>query len=160
MSVDTAVEAATVGQPAPDFTLTNQYGQPVTLSEFRGSKNVVLMFYPFAFTGICTGELCTLRDRQPEFESDDTVVLSVSCDPVPSLKVFSTQENLSHALLSDFWPHGEVSRAYGVFLEDKGFSTRGTFVIDKEGVIRWSVVNGPGEARSADDYLAALADLA
>ena len=155
-----ATSSVEVGQLAPDFTLSNQYGQPVSLSDFRGSKNVVLMFYPFAFTGICTGELCTLRDRAPEFDNDDTVVLSVSCDSVPSLKVFATQENLTYSLLSDFWPHGEVSRAYGVFLEDKGFSTRGTFVIDKEGVLRWSVVNGPGEARNADDYVAALASLA
>lgn len=155
-----ATSSVEVGQLAPDFTLSNQYGQPVTLSDFRGSKNVVLMFYPFAFTGICTGELCTLRDRAPEFDNDDTVVLSVSCDSVPSLKVFADQEQLTYSLLSDFWPHGEVSRAYGVFLEDKGFSTRGTFVIDKEGVLRWSVVNGPGEARNADDYVAALASLA
>ena len=158
MSVATA--PVEVGQLAPDFTLSNQYGQPVTLSGFRGSRNVVLMFYPFAFTGICTGELCTLRDRAPEFDNDDTVVLSVSCDSVPSLKVFADQEQLTYSLLSDFWPHGEVSRAYGVFLEDKGFSTRGTFVIDKDGVLRWSVVNGPGEARNADDYVAALAALA
>ena len=154
-----ATSSVEVGQLAPDFTLTNQYGQPVTLSDFRGQKNIVLMFYPFAFTGICTGELCTLRDRQPEFESDDTVVLSVSCDPVASLKVFSTQENLTHALLSDFWPHGEVSRAYGVFLEDKGFATRGTFVIDKDGIVRWSVVNGPGDARDRDAVRKALAEL-
>ena len=159
MSVDAATKVE-VGQLAPDFTLQNQYGQPVTLSDYRGQKNVLVMFYPFAFTGICTGELCTLRDRAPEFDNDDTVVLSISCDSVPSLKVFAGQENLSHALLSDFWPHGAVSRAYGVFLEDKGFSTRGTFVIDKEGVLRWSVVNGPGEARNADDYVAALASLA
>jgi peroxiredoxin len=155
-----ATSSVEVGQLAPDFTLSNQYGQPVTLSDFRGSKNVVLMFYPFAFTGICTGELCTLRDRAPEFDNDDTVVLSVSCDSVPSLKVFAEQEQLTYSLLSDFWPHGDVSRSYGVFLEDKGFSTRGTFVIDKEGVLRWSVVNGPGEARNADDYVAALASLA
>lgn len=158
MSVDVA--AIEVGQMAPDFTLTNQYGQPVSLADFRGKKNVLVMFYPFAFTGICTGELCTIRDRAPEFENDDTAVLSISCDSVASLKVFSAQEGFTHTLLSDFWPHGEVSRAYGVFLEDKGFSTRGSFVLDKEGVVRWAVVNGPGEARSADDYAQALASLA
>lgn len=149
-----------VGDSAPDFTLSNQYGEQVTLSDFRGKKNVVVMFYPFAFTGICTGELCTIRDRQLDFDNDDTVTLSISCDSVPSLKVFATQENLTHNLLSDFWPHGAVSQAYGVFLADKGFSTRGSFVIDKDGVIRWMVVNGPGEARSADDYAEALAALA
>lgn len=149
-----------VGDLAPDFTLANQYGEQVALSGFRGPKNVVVMFYPFAFTGICTSELCTLRDRQREFDNDDTVTLSISCDSVPSLKVFAMQEGLTHHLLSDFWPHGAVARAYRVFLADKGFATRGSFVIDKGGVIRWLVVNGPGEARDADDYLAALAALA
>jgi mycoredoxin-dependent peroxiredoxin len=148
-----------VGDVAPDFTLSNQYGEQVTLSSFRGKKNVVVMFYPFAFTGICTGELCTIRDRQLDFDNDTTVTLSISCDSVPSLKVFATQENLTHNLLSDYWPHGTVSTDYGVFLEDKGFATRGSFVIDKEGVIRWMVINGPGEARSADEYLEALAAL-
>ncbi|HAN72779.1 MAG TPA: peroxiredoxin [Actinobacteria bacterium] len=151
--------ALAVGDVAPDFTLSNQYGEQVTLSDFRGKKNVVVMFYPFAFTGICTGELCTLRDRQQDFDNDDTVTLSISCDSVPSLKVFAAQENLTHQLLSDYWPHGTVSTDYGVFLEDKGFATRGTFVIDKEGVIRWLVINGPGEARSADEYVEALAAL-
>lgn len=149
-----------VGDVAPDFTLSNQYGEQVTLSDFRGRKNVVVMFYPFAFTGICTGELCELRDRAPEFDNEDTVTLSISCDSVPSLKVFAAQEGLTHHLLSDYWPHGAVSRAYGVFLEEKGFATRGTFVIDKSGTIRWLVVNAPGEGRSADEYAAALAALA
>jgi peroxiredoxin len=114
------------------------------------------MFYPFAFTRICTGELCTIRDRYADFVNDDTVVLSVSCDPVASLRAFAAQEGLTHPMLSDFWPHGAVSSAYGVFLEEKGFPTRASFVIDKAGVVRWSVVNGPGEARSADDYSGAL----
>lgn len=148
-----------VGDVAPDFTLSNQYGEAVTLSDFRGSRNVVVMFYPFAFTGTCTRELGVLRDRAAEFDNDGTVTLSISCDSVPSLKVFAGQEGLTHHLLSDYWPHGTVSRAYGVFLEDKGFPTRGTFVIDREGVIRWLVVNPPGEARIADDYAAALTAL-
>ncbi|MFN8170333.1 MAG: peroxiredoxin [Candidatus Nanopelagicales bacterium] len=151
--------AVEIGQPAPEFTLPSQYGEQVSLSDYRGSKNVLVMFYPFAFTGVCTGELCTIRDRYTDFVNDDTVVLSISCDSTHTLKVFAAQEGLTHPMLSDFWPHGEVSRAYGVFLEDKGFSTRGSFVIDKEGIVRWAVVNGPGEARSADDYAAALAAL-
>ena len=148
-----------VGQSAPEFTLSNQFGEQVSLADFRGEKNVVLMFYPFAFTGTCTGELCAIRDQYVDFANDDTVVLSVSCDSPYTLKVFGEQEGLTHSLLSDFWPHGEVSKAYGVFLEEKGFPIRGTFIIDKEGVIRWSVVNGPGEARDSADYKAALAAL-
>ena len=126
--------AVEIGQPAPEFTLPSQYGEQVSLSDYRGSKNVLVMFYPFAFTGVCTGELCTIRDRYTDFVNDDTVVLSISCDSTHTLKVFAAQEGLTHPMLSDFWPHGEVSRAYGVFLEDKGFSTRGSFVIDKEGI--------------------------
>ena len=148
-----------MGQPAPEFTLTNQYGESVSLSDFRGRKNVVLMFYPFAFTSICTGELCELRDSQADFDADDAEVLSISCDTPHTLKVYANQESLTHSLLSDFWPHGEVSQAYGVFLHEKGFATRGTFVIDKAGIVRWSVINAPGEARSAGEYKAALAGL-
>ena len=158
MSVDAATSVE-VGQLAPDFSLVNQYGQQVTLSQFRGTKNVVVMFYPAAFTGICTSELCTLRDRTPELEGDDTVVLGVSCDRVPSLKIFATQEGIDYSLLSDFWPHGDVARAYGVFLDSHGIATRATFLVDKEGVVRWSVVNGPGEARDIDEITAAVAAL-
>jgi peroxiredoxin len=151
--------AVEVGRSAPEFTLTNQYGESVSLAGFRGTRNVVLMFFPFAFTGICTGELCELRERQSDFDADDAEILSVSCDTPHTLKVYAKQEGLTHSLLSDFWPHGEVARAYGVFLPEKGFATRGTFVIDKEGIVRWSVINAPGEARSADEYKAALAGL-
>ncbi len=148
-----------VGQSAPEFTLTNQYGESISLADFRGRKNVVLMFYPFAFTSICTGELCELRDHRAAFDADNAEILSVSCDTPHTLKVYAKQENLTHSLLSDFWPHGAVAQAYGVFLQEKGFATRGTFVIDKAGIVRWSVINVPGEARSADEYTAALAGL-
>lgn len=148
-----------IGSPAPEFTLKNQFGEEISLASFRGSKNVVLMFYPFAFTGTCTGELCTIRDQYADYVNDDTVTLSVSCDSPYTLKVFGEQEQLSHHLLSDFWPHGEVARSYGVFLDDKGFATRGTFVIDKDGIVRWSVVNGPGEARDSDAVRQALSAL-
>jgi peroxiredoxin len=147
------------GQPAPDFTLPNQFGQPVTLSDFRGKKNVVVMFYPMAFTSICTNELCEIRDQYPALENDETEVISISCDAVPTLKIFGEHEKLAHHLCSDFWPHGQVSRDYGVLIEEKGFPLRGTFIIDKTGIVRWSVVHGPGEARSVEDYKAALAAL-
>ena len=112
-----------VGQEAPDFTLQNQFGEDVKLSDFRGKKNVVLVFYPMAFTGICTGELCEIRDQSPAFVSDDVQVLGISCDTSASLKVFAEQENFDYPLLSDFWPHGEVSKAYGSFFEPRGFSS-------------------------------------
>jgi len=148
-----------VGQEAPDFEVKDQAGNLVRLSSFRGSKSVVLVFYPYAFTPTCTGELCAIRDRSVDFVNDDVQMLGISCDPSPSLKVFAAQEGLDYPLLSDFYPHGAVSKDYGVFLEDKGYSTRGTFIIDKAGILRWSVVNSPSDARSTDDYQAALAAL-
>ena len=148
-----------VGQQAPDFKLKNSDGEEVILSSFRGKK-VVLVFFPFAFTGICTAELCAIRDNADEFKDEDTVILSVSCDSAPTLKNFKEQEQFNHILLSDFWPHGEVSRTYGVFLEERGMATRGTFVIDREGVIQWLVINEPGAARSTADYRDALAKIA
>ncbi len=147
-----------VGQIAPDFKLKNSDGEEVTLSSFRGKK-VVVVFFPFAFTGICTAELCAIRDNADSFKDEDTVVLSISCDSAPTLKNFKEQENFNHVLLSDFWPHGEVSRTYGVFLEERGMATRGTFVIDRDGVIQWFVINEPGAARSTADYRDALAKI-
>ena len=149
-----------VGQQAPDFTLLNQHGEEITLSSFRGDKNVVLVFYPFAFSPTCTGELCAIRDEQSSIEGENTVVLGISCDPRWALKVYSEQQNFDYDLLSDFWPHGGVAQQYGAFLADKGFATRGTFIIDKTGVVRWAIVNSPGDARSTDDYREAIAALA
>ncbi|ARQ71001.1 peroxiredoxin [Streptomyces marincola] len=144
------------GAKAPDFQLRNQHGQTVSLADHRGEKNVVLLFYPFAFTGVCTGELCALRDELPTFVNDDVQLLAVSCDSPFTLRVFAEQEGLDYPLLSDFWPHGEAARAYGVFDEEKGCAVRGTFVIDKEGVVRWSVVNGLPDARDLNEYVTAL----
>ncbi|MFL6239118.1 MAG: peroxiredoxin [Actinomycetes bacterium] len=148
-----------VGDKAPDFTLRDQHKQEVTLSDFRGEKNVVLLFYPFAFTGVCTGELCAIRDELPEFENDDTEILAVSADTSHALRIFSEQEKLEYPLLSDFWPHGEVAKAYGVFDEKLGAATRGTFIIDKEGIVRWKVVNAIPDARDQAEYKKALAAL-
>jgi peroxiredoxin len=149
----------TIGKSAPEFSLTNQFGETVSLSSFKGKKNVVVLFYPFAFSGICTGELCALRDDLAAFHNDDAELLAISCDPMYSLKAFGEAEGYEFGLLADFWPHGEVAKSYGVFLEEKGFATRGTFIIDKEGILRWQVVNGPGEARNVAEYKAALAVL-
>jgi peroxiredoxin len=151
--------AIEVGQQAPDFELKNQFGTPVRLSSFRGEKNVVLVFFPKAFTATCTSELCAIRDENTVFENDDTVVFGVSCDTDATHKVFAETEKYEFSLLSDFWPHGEVARLYGVFLEERGFALRATFIIDKEGVVRWSVVNSPADARRTEDYREALATL-
>ncbi|WP_338676409.1 peroxiredoxin [Streptomyces sp. SCSIO 30461] len=148
--------AIEVGSEAPDFTLKDNHGRTVALARFRGEKNVVLVFYPFAFTGVCTGELAALRDRMPLFVNDDTQLLAASTDSVHTLRVFAEQEGIEFPLLSDFWPHGETARAYGVFAEDKGCAVRGTFVIDKAGTVRWSVVNDLPDARDLDDYVKAL----
>lgn len=148
--------AIEVGEKAPDFELKNQHGETVRLSDFRGRKNVVVLFYPFAFTGVCTGELCALRDELPKFENDDVQLLAVSNDSPFSLRVFADQEGLAYPLLSDFWPHGATSRAYGVFDEDRGCALRGTFIVDKEGSVRWTVVNQIPDARDLGAYTKAL----
>jgi peroxiredoxin len=149
-----------VGQLAPDFTLKNHHGEEVTLSSYRGDKNVVLVFYPFAFSPTCTGELCAIRDEQSSIEGDDTIVLGISCDPMWALRVYAEQQKFDYQLLSDFWPHGGVAQQYGAFLEDKGFATRATFVINKDGVVSWAIVNSPADARSTDEYRSAIAALA
>ena len=148
-----------IGQPAPEFTLPNHHGESVTLSQYRGSKNVVLVFYPWAFTGTCTGELRSIRDRIVDFDNADTVTLAVSCDAKFSLRVFSDQEAYTFQLLSDHWPHGEVAQRYGVFVSVKGAAKRGTFIIDKAGMLAWSVINEIGAARDADEYRLVLAGL-
>ncbi|MGA5793141.1 peroxiredoxin [Streptomyces cellulosae] len=145
-----------VGAQAPDFELKDNHGAPVCLSDFRGRKNVVLLFYPFAFTGVCTGELSEIRDRLEQFSERDAEVLAVSNDSIHTLRVFGEQEDLPFPLLSDFWPHGDVSRAYGVFDEDKGCAVRGTFVIDRQGVVRATVSSAMADARDPGEYLAAL----
>ena len=148
-----------VGQEAPDFTLRNQDREDVTLSTYRGSKSVLLVFFPFAFSGTCTSELCQVRDELPSFEDEDVQVVAVSCDPVFTLKPWSIQEGYLFPLLSDFWPHGEVAKAYGVFNETAGMANRGTFLIDRTGVVRYAEVNEPGERRDQSVWHQAMAQL-
>jgi mycoredoxin-dependent peroxiredoxin len=148
-----------VGTTAPDFTLRDQNQQPVTLSAFRGARNVLLVFFPLAFTGICQGELDQLRDHLPDYENDDSVALTVSVGPPPTHKIWSVENGFLFPVLSDFWPHGAVSQAYGVFNAAGGFPNRGTFVIDKAGVIRFAEMKEPGEARDQRVWIDALAAL-
>jgi len=151
--------AVEVGQQAPDFELKDQHGTPVKLSGFQGRKNVMLVFYPLAFSGVCSGELCTLRDDFPEVTGDDVELLTVSVDSTFVLRTWADRDGFSFSMLSDFWPHGAVAKLYGVFDEDKGVATRGTFIIDKSGVIRWMVMNPIPQARDIAEYKKALADL-
>lgn len=148
-----------IGQEAPDFTLKNQHGEQISLSSFRGDKNVVLMFFPFAFSGICTGELCEIRDNLPDLGGDRVEVLAVSCDHFFSNRAFSDRDGYTFSILSDFWPHGAVSQAYGTFNEGAGAPNRGTYIIDTAGIVRWKVENGIPDARDLDDYKKALVEL-
>ena len=148
-----------VGEVAPDFDLKDQHGAKVKLSSFKGEKNVVVLFIPFSFTGTCTGELCAIRDDLAAFQNDDVQVIAISCDSPFTQKIFAEQEGYKFPVLSDFWPHGAVAQAYGIFNADLGCALRGTFVIDKQGIIRWSVVNGLGDARNNGDYKSAITAL-
>lgn len=145
-----------VGATAPDFALKDQNNQEVRLSDFRGRRTVLLVFYPLAFTGVCQGELCEVRDNLNDFVNDDVQVLTVSVDSVFAHKVWAEREGYEFPLLSDFWPHGAVASAYGVFNDERGIANRGTFVIDREGVVRFAEMNMPGEARDQDAWRKAL----
>ena len=151
--------AVEIGDVAPDFELRDQHGSPVRLSEFRGKKNVVLVFYPLAFSGTCTSELCALRDSFPESNREDVELLTVSVDSVHVHRTWAEQEGYKFALLSDFWPHGNVAKSYGVFDDERGLANRGTFIIDKNGVVQWKVVNAIPQPRDIADYQKALAAL-
>jgi peroxiredoxin len=149
-----------VGDAAPDFSLPDQDRQTVSLAELRGTP-VLLVFYPFAFSGICTGELCQLRDELTTYTDAGVTVLAISTDPAFSLKAFKAQEGYDFRLLSDFWPHGAVAQAYGVFNDVAGFANRGTFVVDRSGIIRFAEMKQPGEPRDQvvwTDALKALQD--
>ncbi|MGI5129225.1 peroxiredoxin [Pseudonocardia sp. CA-107938] len=151
--------APEVGSTAPDFTLPDQNKQDVTLSSFRGERAVLVVFYPFAFSGICTGELCAVRDDLGSFQNDDVQVLAVSVDHPFALKAWSDAEGYQFPLLSDFWPHGKVAQEYGVFNDKAGMAVRGTFLVDKDGIVRFAEVNAPGEARDQTAWKKALAAL-
>ncbi len=151
--------AVAAGEHAPDFTLSNQHGETVRLADFRGRQNVLLIFYPWAFSGVCGGELADLQKHHAEFENDQVAVLTVSTDAMYALRAFADREGFAFPMLSDFWPHGAVASTYGVLDDGLGVALRGTFVIDRDGVVRWTVVNQIGDARNLDDYRASLAAL-
>jgi peroxiredoxin len=144
------------GDVAPDFTLTDQHGRAVTLSEQADGKAALVVFFPYAFSGVCTGELVGIRDRLGDFETDTSTVLTVSCDPVFTLRALADRDGLFFPLLSDFWPHGATASAYGVLDELSGAARRSSFVLDDQRRVTWSVHNPTGMARDLDEHAAAL----
>ena len=151
--------ALAIGDVAPDFTLNDQTRTPVSLSDFRGRKHVLIVFYPLAFSGVCTGELCDLRDGIDGFRSDEVETLAVSVDSSAATAAFAAKEGYDFPLLSDFWPHGAVADQYGVFDAATGLALRGTFLVDKDGVVRFAEVNAIPDARDQQRWRDALAGL-
>jgi len=149
-----------VGDVAPDFTLKDQDKNPVALSDFRGRKNVVLVFYPKSFTNVCQGELCAIRDEIADFSGDDVQTLAVSVDTDAVHKQWANEQGYEFPLLADFWPHGGVAQQYGVFDDSSGLALRGTFIIDKQGVVAYKVVNAIPDARDHQEYKKVLGSLA
>jgi peroxiredoxin len=147
-----------VGDAAPEFSLPDQDKQVVSLPELQGGP-VLLVFYPFAFSGLCTGELCQLRDELAEYTGAGVKVFAISTDPVFSLKAFREKEGFDFPLLSDFWPHGATAQAYGAFNEKAGMALRATFLVDADGKIAFAEVNGPGDVREQSGWKDAVAQL-
>jgi peroxiredoxin len=144
---------------APDFELPNQFGEHIRLGEFKGKKPVALVFFPLAFSSTCTSELCNLSENLSMFKSNGVELIGISADSKATLRAFAEAEGYDFTLLADFWPHGAVAKEYGVFLEEKGYANRATFLIDINGIIRASFITAPGEARSIEEYRAALDEI-
>jgi len=148
-----------VGDKAPDFSLTSTSGETVSLGQFKGRKNVLLAFFPLAFTGVCTAENCAFSEDYSQFESKDTVVLPISVDSTPTHNEFRAKHGMKHHLLSDF--KREAARAYGVLDEDKFFSKRAYFLVGQDGTVRWKHVEAElGHSRPNAELLAAISHAA
>ena len=147
------------GAVAPDFDLVNQFGQRVRLADFGGVKPVALVFFPLAFSRVCQGELCELRDNFSMFDDATVELLGVSVDSKHTLRAWAEAQGYSFQLLADFWPHGEVAAAYGAFDDVAGTAHRATFVIGADGVLASSFATPRGEARPLERYREALAAL-
>lgn len=151
--VGSALAPRALGAAAPDFALRNQHGETVTRDSLLGSPTL-LVFYPYAFSRVCGSELHALSDSIADFAPADVVAISV--DPLFALRAYYEMVGMAFPLLSDFWPHGEVSQAFGIFDAERGVACRSTFLLDSDGVIRWSVHNPDHLARRPADYLAAI----
>lgn len=147
---------AEIGSPAPDFSLRNIDGEFVSLDDLKGKKSLVV-FIPFPFTGTCQGELCDIRDRLADLGELDANVVAITTDTTFANKVWSEQNSFGFPVLSDFWPHGAVTQAYGTFDDRVGAANRSTYVLDEEGIVRAIVATETRrEARIFDDYMTAL----
>lgn len=146
------------GAAAPDFTLVNQFGQPVRKADFLG-RPVTVVFFPLAFSGVCQGELSELRDNFGMFDKFGVALLAVSVDSKHTLRAWSEREGYEFPLLADFWPHGAVASAFGAFDDSAGVARRATFVIGADGRVAASFATPRGEARSLEQYRTALATL-
>ena len=148
-----------IGQSAPAFGGKDQNGEERSLEAFRGTP-VLLVFHPFSFTGICEGELCQLRDDHAQFTDAGVQVVVMSCDPAPAQKRWAEELGWNFPVLSDFWPHGAIAKAYGVFNEDRGCANRATFLIGADGTILDSFATDTiGTPREVARYTEALAKL-
>jgi peroxiredoxin len=145
-----------VGTAAPDFTLLNQNREPVSLDDLKGSRSVIV-FIPFAFTRTCEGELCQIRDEYSVFNESAAKVVAITCNTFHANRVWIDQQGFQFDILSDWWPHGAVSREYDTFNEGYGYAERTTYFLDEDGIITGvSRSDSLGEARDFDDYLRAL----
>lgn len=147
-----------VGDKVPEFSTTNQHGEEVSPANLAGAP-ALLVFFPFAFSGICTGELCEIRDNFSDFNNLGVRVVGISCDPGFSLAAWAKTEGYEFDVASDFWPHGEIAKKFGVFNEGIGAAERGSFLLDAEGTVRWIVKTELGQSRSLDEYKSAIAEI-
>ena len=147
-----------IGDPAPGFELPNQFGEPISLDGLAG-RSVVLVFYPFAFSRVCSGELAGLAELQPGFEAAGATLLAVSCDAKYSLRAWAAEQGWSFDLLSDFWPHGDVARRYGVFDDERGRATRSSFIIGPDRTVHRIIRSALNDPRDPGDYVRALSGL-
>jgi mycoredoxin-dependent peroxiredoxin len=148
-----------IGDQAPDFELKDQTNQPVRLSDYRGKKHVVVVFYPLSFTGVCEGEMCRIRDSIETFRNDEVETLAISVDAPPTHARWAHEQGFEFPLLSDFWPHGAVASTYGVFDEMIGLALRGTFIVNREGTVVYTDRNPVPEARDQQAWKRALKEL-
>jgi len=155
---DAASDPAASIPRAPVLALPDQHGAEQSLSAILADHPALLVFYPFAFSSICGNELTELQHHlQPVLTRQNIQLLAISCDPIYALRTYADREEFTFPLLSDFWPHGEAARAYGVFDEAKGCATRGSFLVAQDGTIRWSLLNPISQARPLSAYHDAIA---